>query len=93
MAPTEDGQLMATRGIALTIPFVAWDGSTNAGKTGDGSNFTLRWVKDGTSSALTTTTVTEIDSTNVPGGRLQHRRAGRKVEHEQYLHPTRPDSI
>lgn len=58
---------MATRGIAHTIQFVAWDTSANSGKTGDGANFTMRWVKDGTSSALTTTTVTEIDSTNCPG--------------------------
>ena len=58
---------MATRGIAHTVQFVAWDSGTNAGKTGDGANFTLRWVKDGTSAALTTTTVTEIDSTNCPG--------------------------
>jgi len=58
---------LATRGIAHTVQFVAWDSGANAGKTGDGANFTLRWVKDGTSAALTTTTVTEIDSTNCPG--------------------------
>lgn len=58
---------MPSYGQALTIQFVAWDTSANAGKTGDGANFTMRWVKDGTSSALTTTTVTEIDSTNAPG--------------------------
>ena len=58
---------MATRGVAQTVEFIAWNTSGNAGKTGDGANFTMRWVKDGTSSALTTTTVTEIDSTNCPG--------------------------
>lgn len=58
---------MATRAVAQTVCFVAWDTTNNVGKTGDGANFTMRWVKDGTSSALTVTTVTEIDSTNVPG--------------------------
>lgn len=58
---------MATRGIAHTVEFMAWDTTNNVGKTGDGANFTMRWVKDGTSAALTTTTVTEIDSTNCPG--------------------------
>lgn len=58
---------MATRAVAQTVCFVAWDTTNNAGKTGDGANFTMRWVKDGTSAALTVTTVTEIDSTNAPG--------------------------
>lgn len=58
---------MATRGVAMTIPFTAWDTSANAPKTGDQANFTLRWVKDGTASTLTTATVTQIDSTNAPG--------------------------
>jgi hypothetical protein len=40
---------------------------SGAPKTGDGANFTLRWIKDGTSAALTTATVTEIDATNLPG--------------------------
>lgn len=59
--------IMAQRGVAMTVEFLAWDTSANAPKTGDSANITLRWVKDGTSAALTTTTVTEVDSTNCPG--------------------------
>jgi len=58
---------MPSYGQALAIQFVAWDTGANKGKTGDGANFTMRWVKDGVSSALSTTTVTEIDATNTPG--------------------------
>lgn len=58
---------MATRAVAMTIPFVAWDTSANAGKTGDSANITPRWIKDGTIAALTTATVTELDATNAPG--------------------------
>ena len=58
---------MPSYGQALTIQFVAWDTGANKGKTGDGANFTMRWVKDGVSSALNTATVTEIDATNTPG--------------------------
>ena len=59
--------IMAQRGVAMTVEFLAWDTAANAPKTGDSANITLRWVKDGTSAALTTTTVTEIDATNCPG--------------------------
>jgi hypothetical protein len=58
---------MAARAQGMTVEFHAWDATNNAAKTGDGANFTMRWIKDGTSAALTTTTVTEIDSTNAPG--------------------------
>lgn len=58
---------MATRSVEMTITYVAWEsGSVNAGKTGDVGNHTLRWVKDGTSSAPTNSP-SEIDSTNLPG--------------------------
>ena len=57
---------MATRGIAMTISFVAWDTSGNSGKSGDDAQFTMRWVKDGTSSAPDGT-VAEVDATNCPG--------------------------
>jgi hypothetical protein len=50
----------------MTLTYVAWDTSNNVGKTGDVSNHTLRWVKDGTSSAPTNS-ATEVDATNVPG--------------------------
>ncbi|MHC4302461.1 MAG: hypothetical protein ACYS7Y_34815, partial [Planctomycetota bacterium] len=40
--------------------------SANAGKTGDNGNFTLRWIKDGTSAAPTNSP-SEVDATNAPG--------------------------
>jgi len=57
---------MARYGAALTITYVAWDTSANAGKTGDVSNHTLRWVKDGVSAAPTNSP-SEVDATNAPG--------------------------
>lgn len=57
---------MATRAISMTLQFVAWDTSANAGKTGDSANFTMRWVKDGTSAAPTNSP-TQVDATNAPG--------------------------
>lgn len=56
-------------GVSETIEFQAIDtGAAGVGKTGDGANFTLRWVKDGTSAALTgSPAITEVDSTNCPG--------------------------
>lgn len=55
------------RGVAHTLTFVAWNTSGNSGRTGDSANITLRWIKDGTAAALTTATITELDSTNLPG--------------------------
>jgi flagellar capping protein FliD len=57
---------MATRGVSTVITYRAWDTSANSGKTGDVANHTLRWIKDGTSSA-TTNSPAEVDATNVPG--------------------------
>jgi hypothetical protein len=57
---------MATRGVQMTVQFVAWDTANNVGKTGDSGNFTLRWVKDGTSAAPTNAS-SEVDATNAPG--------------------------
>ena len=57
---------MASRGQALTITYVAWDTSANAGKTGDGGNHTLRWVKDGTAAAPEGGP-SEVDASNAPG--------------------------
>jgi len=57
---------MATRNVAMTITFVAWDTGNNVGKTGDNGNLTLRWIKDGSASAPTNSS-SEVDSTNVPG--------------------------
>ena len=57
---------MATRGVSMTITYVAWDTDNNAPKTGDVSNHTLRWIKDGTALAPTNSP-SEVDSTNCPG--------------------------
>lgn len=57
---------MATRGVSLTIQYVAWDTASNAGKTGDAANHTLRWIKDGTAAAPTNSP-SEVDATNAPG--------------------------
>ena len=57
---------MATYGQSVTLTFTAWDTSANAGKTGDSANFTLKWVKDGTSGSPTNS-ASEVDSTNAPG--------------------------
>jgi hypothetical protein len=57
---------MPSYGQTVTLQYVAWDVSANAPKTGDVSNHTLRWVKDGVSSAPTNTP-TEVDATNAKG--------------------------
>ena len=57
---------MATRGVEMTVSFLAWDTAANAAKTGDSGNFTTRWIKDGTASAPTNS-VSEVDATNAPG--------------------------
>lgn len=58
---------MAIKNQALTVNFLAWDTSANAGKTGDSGNFTLRLIKDGGAAAAPTNAVSEPDSTNMPG--------------------------
>jgi hypothetical protein len=57
---------MATRGIALTLAYVAWDTINNVYKTGDAGNHTLRWIKDGTAAAPSGSP-SEVDATNAPG--------------------------
>ena len=57
---------MPSRGQSIVLTYVAWDTSANVGKSGDVSNHTLRWIKDGTSSAPTNA-ASEIDATNAPG--------------------------
>lgn len=57
---------MGLYGVEQTVYYVAWDTSANAPKTGDVSNHTLRWVKDGTASAPTNSPA-EVDATNAPG--------------------------
>ncbi len=57
---------MPSRGQSITITYIAWDTNANVGKSGDVANHTLRWVKDGTSSAPSNSP-SEIDATNAPG--------------------------
>lgn len=57
---------MAVSGSAVTVAFLVWDTSANAGKTGDAANLTLRLVKDGLEATPAGTPV-EIDATNAPG--------------------------
>jgi hypothetical protein len=57
---------MATRGVAITIQYTAWNTSTQTGQTADAANHTLRWIKDGVAAAPTNTP-TEVDATNCPG--------------------------
>lgn len=50
------------------VKYFAWDVATNLGKTGDAANIIPYVIKDdGTSAALATATITEIDSTNLKG--------------------------
>lgn len=57
---------MPSRGQSIVLTYVAWDTNANVGKSGDVANHTLRWIKDGTSSAPTNS-ASEIDATNAPG--------------------------
>lgn len=50
----------------MTIHYRCWDTSVNGYKTGDVSNHTLRWIKDGSAAAPTNSPL-EIDATNAPG--------------------------
>ena len=52
---------------AVTVSFVCWDTANNAGKTGDASNITLRGVRDGTLFTPSDPSITQVDSTNLPG--------------------------
>lgn len=58
---------MPSRGISsLIVTYIAWDTVANTTKSGDVFNHTLRWIKDGTSSAPTNSP-SEVDATNAPG--------------------------
>ena len=57
---------MPSRGQSITVTYTAWDTSANEGKTGDGGNHTLRWVKDGVSAAPTNAP-SEVDAVNAKG--------------------------
>lgn len=57
---------MAIKNQALTVCYVAWDTSANAGKTGDVANHTLKVITDG-AAATPSNSPAEIDATNAPG--------------------------
>jgi len=57
---------MASYGVSITLEFMVWNFDSHVGQTGDAGNLTLRWVKDGTSSAPTNSP-SEVDATNAPG--------------------------
>ncbi len=52
---------------AVTVNIVCWDTANNAGKTGDASNITVRGVRDGTLFTPSDPSITQVDSTNLPG--------------------------
>lgn len=57
---------MAIYGKEMTICYIAWDSSAGSYKTGDVANHTLRWIKNGVSSAPSNSP-SEVDATNAPG--------------------------
>jgi hypothetical protein len=57
---------MSVSGAALTVTYMAWDGSAGAGKTGDAANHTLRLVRDGVETTPSGTPA-EVDAANAPG--------------------------
>lgn len=60
--------LMAARAVQITLCYVAYNVSTGAMVTGDGSNHTLYWSKDGTASAAANGPHgTEVSSAHMPG--------------------------
>ena len=52
---------------AVTVSLVCWDTVNNVGKKGDASNITLRGVRDGTLFTPSDPSITQVDSTNLPG--------------------------
>jgi hypothetical protein len=57
---------MPLKDQALTVCYVAWNTSTNAGQTGDATNHTLKLIQDGTEGSPTNSPA-QVDSTNAPG--------------------------
>lgn len=57
---------MALKDQPITVCYVAWNTSTNAGQTGDAGNHTLKLVQDGTEGSPTNSP-SEVDSTNLKG--------------------------
>lgn len=57
---------MALKNQAITVCYVAWNTSTQAGQTGDSANHTLKLVQDG-AEANPTNAPAQVDATNAPG--------------------------
>jgi hypothetical protein len=57
---------MSVNAVAVTVTYLAWDGTAGAPKTGDVANHTLRLVRDG-AEATPSGTPAEVDATNAPG--------------------------
>ena len=55
------------KNTAVTVTYIAWDTSANAGKTGDAANHTLRGIGDGTLFTPANPAIAEVDATNCPG--------------------------
>ena len=58
---------MAYRNTAITETILAWNIITGSGATGDAANITLRGVGDGTEFTPSSPSITQLDSTNLPG--------------------------
>ena len=58
---------MPSYGQTVTMQYVAWNTTANAGQTGDAVNHVLHWVKDGVEDTTTLPSGSEIDATNCPG--------------------------
>jgi hypothetical protein len=57
---------MPIKGSAITMQYVAWNGTTNTGQTGDVANHTIRAVGDGAEFTPVAAPV-EVDPTNLKG--------------------------
>lgn len=57
---------MPSKGQSITVCYAAFNGTTNAGVTGDAANHTIKLVKDGVE-ATATNASSEVDAANAPG--------------------------
>jgi len=58
---------VALKNTAITVCYQAWDTTAGTAKTGDAANHTLRGVGDGSEFTPSSPSITEVDSTNLPG--------------------------
>jgi hypothetical protein len=57
---------MPLKNQAITVCYLAWNTSTNAGQTGDSGNHTLKLIQDGSENNPTNSPA-QVDATNCPG--------------------------